>query len=628
MSEFDYEEVPATTPNFQSAAAQKLAELFPEAIQDGKVDVDVLRAILGEDMGEQRERFGLFWPGKIEAIRAAQTPTTATLSPDFAQSVNWEDTQNIFIEGDNLEVLKILQKHYYGKIKMIYIDPPYNTGRDFVYPDNYADPIGAYLEMTGQIDGGGGRLSSNTETSGRFHSAWLNMMYPRLKLARNLLADDGVIFISIDDNELQSLLQIGKEIFSEECHLGTLVWKRRGGRQDSNNYALNAEYIVVFCRRFDPNLISSETRETTGFVKVHKESGRRYKTQLLRKWGSNSRREDRPNLYYPIKAPDGSDLYPLNGDKEGCWRWSRERMQQAIKDDVIEFLHDGTKWVAYERIFEDSVAGKRRTSFLDSLDLSGGASELKLLLDGDIFSYPKSVGLIKYLVESVFPTDNLLVLDFFAGSGTTAHAVMQLNAEDGGNRRCISVQLPEPTDEKTEAFKAGYTTISEITRERIRRAGTKILNDLDATLQTRETPLDIGFRAYKLVDTNFRKWALTAGTTTENLQEELENSVDSAHDTATDTDLLTEVILKIGFSLTEKITPIKVAGLSAHSVSDGLVLAYLNEQVKPTLQQLRELVALKPAQLILLEDALHGDDELKTNLAQECRIHNIKLWTV
>lgn len=641
----EFNEVPSTTPDFTTEAASQLAELFPEVVADGKINLDTLKTILDIDVEEGRERFGLTWPGKRDAIRAAQTPTTATLMPDKEESVDWDTTQNVFIEGDNLEVLKVLQKHYYGQIKMIYIDPPYNTGSDFVYSDDYRDPIGTYLDVTGQRDGEG-KLSTNTESAGRFHSNWLNMMYPRLKLARNLLTQDGIVFISIDEHENTNLQNLCEQIFGVTNYLGTIsVVNNLKGRSDDRFIATAHEYLQVYSRDSNNAHLNSLPATDKYVAEFNKRDDiSRYKEVGLRKTGKNSRREDRPNMYYPIyydplsekfslhPSNNTVEIYPLDSSgAEGCWRWGVETFTQN-KDTELTARQVAGKWNIYVKM-RDVIDGKPRGKKAKTIwqdpkyDTAKGNDRIEELFGNKaIFVNTKPP---KFIIDvlRIGSDKSGIILDFFAGSGTTAHAVMQLNAEDGGNRRCISVQLPEPTGEKSEARKAGFKTISEITRECIRRAGKKILEDEAENLANRTEPLDVGFRAYKLVDTNFRKWRADSGLSKDELVDLFSNSADSANDHARPEALLTEVLLKLGLSLTEKIETVEIAGLSVFSVADGLVLAYLDEHTQPTLDQLRALVAKEPERLVVLEDAFQGNDELKTNLAQECRTRNVDLWT-
>lgn len=649
-------QVPVSTPDLTTEAANKLAELIPEVVADGKVDFEKLKIILGVDVDDARERFGLTWPGKTQAIRAAQTPTTATLMPDKENSIDWDTTQNVFIEGDNLEVLKILQKHYYGQIKMIYIDPPYNTGNDFVYSDDYRDPIGTYLDVTGQRDGEG-KLSTNTESAGRFHSNWLNMMYPRLKLARNLLTQDGAVFISIDDRELGNLKQIANEVFGEDNFVGTVVWAA-GRKNDSKFLSTSHEYVLCFARSM-AHLKATQTTwkvKKSGLDEIYAEAEKLVKnhdgdfdaaSQGLKQWfknlpeSSDSKRHkhysgiDEAGVFFADNiswpgggGPDYEVLHPVTNKPVKIpsrgWLFQKPVLEKHIRNGRVLFGADESSVPTFKRYLKET----EKEALYSVLYQDGRAATKRLttLMGKKVFAYPKDENVIRTLVTLVADSDSY-VLDFFAGSGTTAHAVMQLNAQDGGNRRCISVQLPEPTGENSEAFAEGYETISTISRERIRRAGRKILSEESDKLDLRENPLDIGFRAYKLVDTNFTKWKADSGLSEDELVGLFSDLADSADDHARPEVLLTEVLLKLGFSLTEKIETVKVAGLSVFSVADGLVMAYLDEHTPPTLDQLRALVDEEPERLVILEDAFQGNDELKTNLVQECRTRNVDLWT-
>lgn len=633
----EIQQVPATSPNFQTDIARQLADLLPEIVADGKIDVAALQAVLGDDISTENERFGLFWPGKTKAIRAAQTPSTATLAPDHGNSVDWDNTQNVVIEGDNLEVLKVLQKHYYGKIKMIYIDPPYNTGGDFVYPDDYADPIGSYLDLTGQRDGDG-KLSTNTESAGRFHSNWLNMMYPRLKLARNLLSQDGAIFISIDDHEQAHLRDLCDEIFGEFELVENYFWESNFRPDNSSMHEReNAQHIICYARKKAMlGRLMGAQKATTGLPSLTKNSMSESILRFEPEWVELGVRD---GDYMPAKLDSGYELLDAVSVREGralnSFRlrgrviWSQEYLEAEIARGTVIVIKSDS-FVPYSKKLETSKLAP--TTLLPKEyvgDVLAGNADLRVLFGSVVFNHPKPVSLLKYLISSLtFEDPQCLVLDFFAGSGTMAQAVMALNAEDGGNRHCISVQLPEPTDEKSEARKAGYSTISEITCERIRRAGRKILEEEAAKLDGREKALDVGFRAYQLVDTNFTKWRADSSLSEDELMDLFAGMGESADDDARPEALLTEVLLKLGFSLTEQVQRIHVDGLDAFSVSDGLLVSYLNEHVKPTLEQLRALVALEPERLVILEDAFQGDDELKTNLVQECRSHGVDLWTV
>lgn len=622
-------EVPHETPNFATEAASQLAELFPEIVADGKINLDTLKTILDIDVEDGRERFGLAWPGKAQAIRAAQTPTTATLEPDKENSVDWDTTQNVFIEGDNLEVLKVLQKHYYGQIKIIYIDPPYNTGNDFVYSDDYADSVGSYLARTGQTDEGG-RLSTNSESAGRFHSNWLNMMYPRLRLARNLLDRDGVIFVSIGVEELGNLIAVMGEVFGDHNLLPIFTRVTKKSSNNGQTFSPSTDFVVAAARDISavkPFSVPLTEEQIRSYNKsdnrgAYKEIG--LYQAALKHGGSR----------YPIKAPDGQMIITPSGP----WRWNEERFLQGLTNDEIVFKRSdrsplinaetgvSSGWNIYTKLHlrDREESGLLPKNYSDEFQNNIGSRELREL---DIpFDFPKPAKFIEFLLFITGIREGI-VLDAFAGSGTTSHAVMRLNAEDGGNRKCISVQLPEPTSAGSVAQEARFQTIADITRERIRRAGRKVLEEEAIKLDGRADSLDVGFRAYKLVDTNFTKWKADSGLSEDELIGLFSHLADSADDHARPETLLTEVLLKLGFSLTEKIETIKVAGLNVFSVADGLVMAYLDEHTQPTLDQLRALVDVEPERLVILEDAFHGNDELKTNLVQECRAHNVDLWT-
>lgn len=631
----DIHETPSSTPNFRTELAAQLAELVPEAIADGKVDVTKLQELLDGDAGDSSERFGLFWPGKKRALRVAQEPTTATLKPDFENSKDWDTTQNVFIEGDNLEVLKILQRHYHGKIKMIYIDPPYNTGKDFVYPDNFKEGIETYLEWTNQTNAEGKKLSSNSESAGRYHSNWLNMMYPRLKLARNLLAADGTIFVSISDHEVDNLRKLLNEVFGESNYVGQIaVSKGTTTGQDANDIGSSIDFLLVFARgknSYVPNGLPLDEKDLARF-NLEDAKGR-YSTLQLRKTGANDRRGDRPGLYFPLTAPDGSEVYPIGpGGYASRWRAGRAQFDAWAADDMIVWKQDSDgNQKPYVKYYLEGRT-KQVSNYWDDIEGNKKASiTVKELLGKNVFTNPKPVGLIKKILHIATDEDSL-VLDFFSGSATTGHAVMQLNAEDGGSRAHIQVQLPEPVDEKSEAYELGYRNIAEISRKRLDLAGKKISAEVESKLSTRESPLDTGYRAFKLSDTNFSKWRVSSDIDSDALEQRLLGLRDSSDDDATPDDLFTEILLKQGVSLTEQIESREVAGLDLRVVlqpqaKEIAVLAYLNEHSKPTLDQLRAMVAEEPAKIIVLEDAFHGDDELKTNLAQMCKTNGIELWT-
>ncbi len=613
--------ISGSSPNFRDALVAQLADSWPEVVADGIVDFEKLRELLGTDATDDRERYGLFWPGKRRALSISQEQTSATLISDPENSVNWDTTNNVFIEGDNLEVLKILQKHYHGKIKMIYIDPPYNTGKDFVYPDNFREGLANYLEWSRQVNEEGKKVSTNSETEGRYHSNWLNMMYPRLKLSRNLLTEDGVIFISIDDSEVDNLIKLCNEIFGEQNHIATFIWKSKsGGANDSGEVAVDHEYIVSYARRKASDILMLDPNSVASTSYNNQDEHGRYALERL----------DKQNLQYSksmdfdLVGPDGT-IYKLEhkdaNSPNAIWRWSKDKIAKEMDKLVFK---DGK---VYTKNYEKQ-GGKARSLLVDERfgRTRTGSTEVSQLLGGDYFDNPKPTKLLKTLISIGTKSDSI-VLDFFAGSGSTVHAVMDLNQQDGGTRRFIGVQLPEPTDENSDARKAGYATISAISRERIRRAGLQLEGTQESTLASSETEMDFGFRAYKLSESGFSKWRVQSDIAQNELEQHLLDLRDSAKDSASQNDLLVELLLKQGYSLSEKISTVEIDGMKLLQVADGLIFAYLDQNHKPSTSALREVLSRKPERLIILEDSFQSDDELKTNILQECKAQNVDLWT-
>ncbi len=481
-----------------------LKKQFPHAVsvdEEGKYSIDPEKLQMSLDPSKANIRedgYGLNWVGKKEAYHSAFSKNYKVLKPlNDENSKNWDTTDNILIKGDNLDALKILRQNYFECIKMIYIDPPYNTKNDgFVYNDNFTSSTEETLEELGYdkeyID-----YIENIQGA-KTHSGWLSFMYPRLLLARDLLKNDGVIFISIDDNEVAQLKLLCDEIFGGDNIVAEFVWSGKSGSEDDSHIRNNKEYIFCYAKQIENFTIGLDTKKEEKFIYYDDKKKDFYKRQLLRKWGDNSKREDRPNLYYPISDDNANAFYPtLPSGEDGCWRWSRETMQKAINADMIEFATNG-RYEAYEKIYKSDE--NRKTKKFQSLLLelgssSEGTKEIKNLLNEKIFSNPKPTKLLKHIIKIANTNKNDIILDFFAGSGTTAHAVMDLNAQDGGNRKYISVQWAEETPEKSEAKKAGYDTIFDITQERIKRAGEKIVKD-DLTKQG----LDTGFRTFEIVE--------------------------------------------------------------------------------------------------------------------------------
>ena len=490
-----------------NANIEKLKKLFPNVVTEGKIDFDMLRTILGDEVDASKEKYQFTWNGKAESIKIAQSPSAATLRPCKEKSKDWDTTENLYIEGDNLEVLKQLQKTYYGKIKMIYIDPPYNTGNDFVYKDDYKNSINNYKEQTNQTQ------KSNPETSGRYHSDWLNMMYPRLVLARNLLREDGLVFLSINDREMVNLTRICDEIFGEKCRVAVFVWKNKyGPGAFTKGIASLHEYVLCYGKTY-PDNIESELSE----VEQEKYKGKDekydirggYITQPL----ATLSKDDRPNLVYPL-IHKGVEIWP---NKQ--WIWSKERLYEAYKnDEVVVNEKNGKYSVRFKQYLRDNEGKMRKgkpLSLITSCFTQDGTKEIEKLLGRGVFDFPKPTRLIKDLLSlriNEKDENDFLVLDFFSGSATTAHAVMKMNFEDGGKRKYIMVQLPELIEDNEEAYKNGFKTICEAGEERIRKAGQTIKEEWqqqekEKGMLAEETfPVDVGFKVFKLDSTNINPW--------------------------------------------------------------------------------------------------------------------------
>ena len=477
---------------------ENLRKMFPELFTEGELDVPKLQELLGKDVGEETERYRFTWAGKRDAIQLLQTPTRATLVPCREESVDFDTTGNIFIEGDNLEVLKLLYKPYFGEVKAIYIDPPYNTGGDFVYSDNYKDPLSTYLQITGQKDEEGNRLTSNAETNGRYHSAWLSMMYPRLFLARQLLKDDGIVFISIDDHEVCNLRMLMNEVFGEENMLQQLVWQRHaGGGNDAKHFATDHEYILAYAKNLHTlgrlrRPLTEEEKTRYNERDEHFATRGPYRTSTFLRMRPD---DPSPGLRYEIECPDGTKVF-------NEWKQKESNFLQAKSEDRIVFkqIRDGEWRVGY-KLYLNETARVPRSLLTKVEQNSRGREQLRELFNKDgIFTNPKPIGLIKHLLQ--FSTDpDSIVLDFFAGSCTTALGVMELNEEDGGNRRFIMVQLPEPTSEKSKAKNEGYETISDIGKARIQLV---LASMQEGNLEVGSK--DLGLKVFKLAESNYRSW--------------------------------------------------------------------------------------------------------------------------
>lgn len=596
----------------------ELAQLFPEAFVDGSIDIDQLRRALGDWVEPTKERFGLNWPGKADCMNAIQAPSIATLKPAPDDSVNFGESGNLFIEGDNLEVLKLLQKSYFGKVKTIYIDPPYNTGNEFIYPDRYQESLDTYLLYTGQVDDEGRKFSTSIDQVGRRHSAWLNMMYSRLYICRNLLREDGVIFISIDDHEHANLKLLCDQIFGEENFMGSVC--RATGQttgQDSGGLGSSFDYILVYGRNaeFDLSGIPLTTKDLSRFD--NEDERGKFAYDQMRKTGSQDRREDRPNLFYPVIDPDGEEVWPIApAGYESRWRFGRDTYESLLEDDMIFWKkssrNDAEVWWPYVKYYSEGRT-KRPSPLWNDLDGNKKAArDVRALFDGKkVFDFPKPVPMIQRCIQ-IAPNASKddIVLDFFAGSASTAQAVMELNLQDGGARRFILVQLPEAVEEGTEAFDAGYRTISEIGRDRIRRFINGV-HDGGSDLVSENEKATLAFSAFRLAPSNFGIWH---GQSEMNLEEQLEFHADHIDEKSTSDDILYELLIKSGFDLATKIEKKVMAGHEVYSISDGALLICLSKDVTPEL--IDALADAEPLQVICLDKGFKGNDQLKANAVQ------------
>ncbi|MDD6607055.1 MAG: site-specific DNA-methyltransferase [Paraprevotella sp.] len=608
---------------------EMLGQMFPNCLTetinaDGKlvraIDFDKLRQELACEVVEgAEERYQFTWPDKRNAIRLANAPINKTLRPCREESVDFDNTENLYIEGDNLEVLKLLRENYLGKVKMIYIDPPYNTGKDFVYNDDFAQGKAEFEAQSGLFDEEGNRMADpmvqNTESNGRFHTDWLNMIYPRLKVAKDLLSDDGVIFISIDDNELDNLLKVCDEIFGSKNFVSNIVWQKKTGASDAINIAIITENILVYAK-------NSNVLKLTQNEDAHDSNRYKYKDEFFSDRGAYYYDSlDRgtlgyhEGLDYPVEAPDGTAVYP-NGRSamlnDGWrWKWGKEKLNWGIKNGFIEVRENKSKkngWGVYYKIYEnvdnDGNIIKRSSPYknliLDVLNTHASAEAKELFGRTDYFSNPKPTRLIKHIIN-LGTNNNSIILDFFSGSATTAHAVMQLNAEDGGNRKFIMVQLPEKTDEKSEAYKAGYKNICEIGKERIRRAGKKVKDE--AGLQGQS--LDTGFRVLKLDESNMADVYYTPADTPIQQTLNFDALVDNIREGRTAEDLLFQVLPECNLPLSSKIEMLEIHGKKVFVVNDGYLMACFDSDINDAV--ITAIAKEKPYYFVMCDRSIASD---------------------
>lgn len=634
-----------STADIVGQNTEKLKELFPEVFTDGNIDFDALRDILGSYVDDRQERYSFNWNGKALSRRIAQTPSTGTLRPCPEESIDWDSTRNLFIEGDNLEVLKLLQKSYHKKVKMIYIDPPYNTGKDFIYPDNFSDSIRTYMELTGQLDYEGRRMSANSETSGRYHTNWLNMMYPRLKLARNLLRDDGVMFISVDDVEAANLRKLCDEIFGEENLVGIFPWRSRTAKADVPfGVSVDVEWVVAYCK---PLFIGGRTGERRYIKSDDYED--RWRLQDLT---TNKTKEERPNSFFTMVNPQNGEKYPASPIR--TWSVTKDTFLEYYEAGKIVFPGDyeflNIKRPAF-RVFESEDKKKALekygtedvmmpvSTYLPENEVGRtehGSKEIRELFGQQVFSYPKPTGLIKFFTDMTCDP-NAIIVDFFAGSATTADAVQQQNLSDGGSRRYILIQLPQPLDPSSneEKLAADYCEshnlpmrITELAKERLRLVHEKLKseratraeeikaesqgmgNDLDK--------LDLGFKVFKLDSSNIKQWDADF----DNLEGALLDTVENIKPDRSEMDILYELLLKYGLDLTEPIEERQIAGANIYIIGAGALIVSLGGSIG--IEVVEGIAALKDelrpeVVRVVFRDTGFDNDVVKTNAIQVLR---------
>lgn len=607
--------------SLQEQNIDKLKEIFPEVFEEDKIDFEKLKNLISSRLDDNKEKYNFTWSGKRQAILNSNTPTMATLLPNKEKSKDWDNTKNIYIEGDNLETLKLLQKSYAGKVQVIYIDPPYNTGHDFVYKDNFTDGIDNYLEQTGQVDEEGNALSTNAETNGRFHSDWLSMMYPRLRLARNLLKKDGIIFVSIDDNEVNNLRKIMNEIFGENNFMGqiTVVNNPRGRSQDKY-IATSSEYLLIYSKNMMPTGRLSVSKTSSDLSKdyQHKDEKGGYRLLELRNTHRDFGKFNRPNLFYSFYVSDNGDVslvkdsihnnevQPIWGDGfEGCWTWGQDKALEKIHQLVAKKVSGN--WKIYRKSYADNATKQLKSVWNDKAFYTDkGQSRIFDLFETKekIFQSPKSVDYIKQIIEMGINKDDGIILDFFSGSGTTAEAVMKLNKENDKNLSYIMIQLPEKTPKDSIAFKYGYNTISEIAEERIRRAG----KDLAVK--------DPGFKVFELAKSNIKSWNSDPDKFAEQLDMLQQFSGNNLEEGRTNDDLVYELLLKQGLELTDNIEKFTIGSVDCYAVNDGDLFIILGNHIDSnSIDKITEHFYSKINNLsvFILEDQGFDDDADKLN---------------
>lgn len=606
----EYKKVNQNINNIVNDQVRKLESIFPSAVKDGEVDFEALKEELGQFEEVGNEKYELTWAGKKNAKKIAQEDVigrTLKYIPEDSKDVG--TTENLYIEGDNLEVLKLLRQNYYDAIKMIYIDPPYNTGKDFIYNDSFNMSQKNSDIAEGMASNDGERFAVNKMSQNRFHAKWLSMLYPRLVIAKDLLMDEGVIFISIDDNEASNLRELCDDIFGNTNFIAQFTRKGSGGRQDSKYYAIVHEYILCYAKNANAFESGKIIKKDDVYPFYDEKIGKKYKIQLLRKWGENSRRSDRPNLYYPISDPDGKDLYPmLSENEEGCWRWGKNTMFANIEKGLVELKKRNNQWIAYEKIFEPEEGEfktKLYTSIIDDISNNTGASLIKELFNTKAFDYPKPIDLIYRVIQLANIGNDDIVLDFFSGSASTAHAVMKYNLDNNSNCRYIMVQYPESIEENSEMYNRGMRTICEIGKERIRRAGDRIKSEHP------DADIDIGFKVFRTADTNI-KWnsIMDMGQINVNQLEYTPDLVDFMPG-ANDIDIVYELMLRQrDVALSETLEQLSDIGSRTYLYASSYLVCLETTITEDLVSKLAKLDPL-PIKFIFRDSAFKDDISLK-----------------
>ena len=619
------EKINKESVNILEENISKLRELFPNVFSEGKIDFKKLKESMGDFIDSSNENYAFSWSGKTNSIKNIQIPSVGTLIPDKKESVNFDDTENIFIEGENLEVLKLLQKSYSGKIKMIYIDPPYNTGNDFIYNDDFSNNLESYLEQTGQSKNGV-KLNSNPETSGRYHSNWMSMMYPRLFLAREFLRSDGLIFVSIDDNEIHNLKSLMNNIFGEENFQGC-VSRVTGTPTGAGAKAVvnEIDYVLIYSKSSETTIEGLDLTENDEKIYDKEDENGKYLIRSLRRTGGEDRREDRPTMFYPLKTPEGTEIFPIAPEGyESRWRCGLTKYKELENKNLIEWNKVQKKgeqtWQVYQKFYLEGRT-KQPTNLWNDIEGNKKATrDLKELFDGKkIFDFPKPVELIQKMIQLSTNETDSIIMDFFAGSGTTAHSVLKQNISDNSTLKFICIQLPEKIDVDTIPFEEGYLTIADIAKERISRVIKKIQEKNRQQKLKNSFIQDLGFKVFKLAKSNYKIWEDVKDE--KKLKEQLKLFEDPLIDNYNDVDVLYEIIIKEGYSLNSKIETLQEKPNKIYKVLDDEFFFYVTLDKKLNEKSIKNMNLDQNTMFVCLDSAI--DDSQKTNLDKLCKLRTI-----